>query len=121
MGARLILLANAAAIAGYMWCQGFERFWWESYGTWLLSPIIAIRLLPHPLNEWLLRAANFKPLLGDLLCVVPVVMFLASIWLGIRACRSRSMPAAVASCVLMSTIFVVYHSVKHMGIHLVVL
>ncbi len=117
MISRLLLLANGLGLGIYVLCQGIERFWWESFGTWVISPIIYIRLCPPPFQYWMVDAVNAQPLLGNLLCGVPVVMASTSLVLGVLAYRRRSLPFAVASCVLMTTIFVVYHSVKHMGMH----
>jgi len=114
---RLLLLANGLGLGIYVLCQGIERFYWESFGTWVISPIIYIRLSPQPLKNWMIRAVNAEPMLGDFLCGVPVVMAILSLALGVLAYRRRSLPIALVSCGLMTTIFVVYHSVKHLGMH----
>lgn len=113
---RLLLLANTLGIAVYIFWQGMERFWWESYGTWIISPVIYVRLTPQPYKYWLLDALNSGPLLSYFLCFVPVFMGVVALAFGAVGYRRRSLSFAIAACALATTVFVVYHSVKHMGI-----
>jgi hypothetical protein len=117
--ARPLIYANMAGIWVYivLW-QGAQRFFIESFATWVISPIIYTRICPDSFRAPLIRALVQEPLLSDLLCAVPVVMFVASLGFGFFAFRRRSFPLAVVACFLMSTIFVVYHSLKHLGMRL---
>ena len=49
-----VVAFTAMAILTYIFWKGPERFYYESFGTWIVSPGIYVRLLPVPLNEWLL-------------------------------------------------------------------
>ncbi len=117
--ARPLILANLAAIWIYvvLW-QGAQRFYVESFGTWVISPLIYARICPVPWKDGMVRALNSQPVLGYLMCAVPIAMALVACGLGVLAFRRRSFPVALVACLLMSSIFVVYHSVKHMGMTL---
>ena len=117
--ARPLIYVNLAAIWLYIvvW-QGAERFFIESFGTWVISPVIYTRICPDAFRPSLLYALVHQPYLGDVLCAVPVAMAIVASVLGFIAFRRRSFSFAVVACLLMSTIFVVYHSLKHIGIHL---
>lgn len=114
--ARPLIFANLAAIWLYivLW-QGAQRFFFESFATWIISPVIYTRICPEPFRATLLRTLVQEPMVGHLLCAIPVAMFLVSLGMGIVAYRRRSFPVAVLACFLMSAIFVVYHSLKHLG------
>ena len=119
MIAKLILVATAGAICLYIFLRGVQEFYIEAFGTWLLSPLIYIRLSPAPLSDWLVRmCAHFRGF-DLLLCSIPVLIFLASLTAGFFAHQKRSVALAVVSSLLMTTIFVVYHSVKHLGFSVV--
>jgi hypothetical protein len=98
--------------------QGAQRFFLESFGTWIISPIIYTRICPEFVRAPFIHALAREPILGHLLCAIPVAIFLMAAAFGFVAFRRRSFPVAVAACLLMSSIFVVYHSVKHLGIRL---
>jgi hypothetical protein len=117
--ARPLICANLAGIWFYIvvW-QGAERFFFESFGTLIISPVIYTRICPEAFRPSLVRVLAREPYLQDMLCAIPVVMVGVACVLGIVAFRQRSFPVAVMACVLMSSVFVVYHSLKHMGIRL---
>lgn len=119
--ARPLLFANMACIWIYivLW-QGANRFYVESFSTWVISPLIYTRLCPEAYKYSLLKALNTQPAVGYLMCAIPVGMFAVACALGVVAYRRRSFPFALSACLVMSTIFVTYHSVKHMGMTLVV-
>jgi len=119
MPARLLLLASALGMGVYVLWQGVEKFCWEAFGTLIISPVIYVRICPQPFKYWLVSAVNDWPVVGFLLCLAPVAMTVLALGLAARACWKGSLPFAVTSCLLMLTIFAVYHSVKHMGIQLV--
>jgi hypothetical protein len=118
--ARPLIFANLAGIFGYivLW-TGAERFLFESFGTWVMSPVIYTRVCPELFRAPLIHALAHQPILGHLLCAIPVVMFFVAVAYGIVAYKRRSLLVALLACVLMSSIFVVYHSVKHMGMQVV--
>lgn len=120
MIARPLLLANVLAVTAYISWQGAQRFWWEAFGTWMMSPVIYARLCPEPLKHWFMHTSYFWPSANFLLCMVPVAMLLLSLGLGILAWHRNSARTAVVSCLLMTTVFAFYHSVKHMGMQFVV-
>lgn len=118
--ARPLIYANLAGIWAYivLW-QGAQRFFLESFGTWIISPVIYTRICPDFFRAPLTHALAQQPMLGHLLCIVPVAMFVVAVGFGFVAFRRRSFPVAVIACLLMSSIFVVYHSVKHLGIQVI--
>jgi hypothetical protein len=118
--ARPLLFVNLAGIWVYivLW-TGAHRFFLESFATWIISPVIYTRICPDFFRAQLIYALAHQPMWGHLLCAVPVAMFVAAVGFGILAYRRRSFPVALLACVLMSSIFVVYHSVKHLGIQVI--
>ena len=69
---------TAASIMIYVLWRGPERFYYESLGTWAISPSIYVRVLPSPFNQWLLAGIQKIPLLSAALCGAPLVMLLVS-------------------------------------------
>ena len=119
--ARPLLFANMAGIWAYivLW-QGTQRFFIESHANWVISPLIYSRICPELFRADLIRALARHRILGDMFCAVPVVIVAVAVACGVLAYRRRSFPLACAACVLMSLVFVVYHSVKHLGLQLIV-
>jgi len=117
--ARPLIYANLAILWAYIvvW-QGAHRFFIESFATWIISPVIYTRICPDAFRPSLLYALVHQPILQHVLCAVPVVMFVAASVLGYVAFRRRSFSHALVACLLMNVIFVVYHSVKHLGMRL---
>lgn len=113
MAAKLVLIATLAGVVLYVFIQGAEKFYVESMGTLVLSPLIYIRLAPAPIHDWLLRASN--PAVCLALCLVPVGMLLGAVGCGISAYRRNSLPLALAAFSTTAVIFGVYHAVKHLG------
>lgn len=118
--ARPLLFANMAGIWAYivLW-QGMHRFLIESHANWVISPLIYTRICPEFFRADLIRALARHRVLSDCLCAVPVVIFAVAITCGILAYRRRSFALAFTACTLMSLIFVVYHSVKHLGLQVI--
>jgi hypothetical protein len=114
--ARPLLLANLVGIWAYvaLW-QGGQRFFYESCGTLIISPIIYTRICPAGCREPLIRAFAGSQILTWVVTAVPVAMILVALGFGFVAFRKKSFPTAVVACVLISSVFVVYHSVKHLG------
>ncbi len=119
MYARLLIIANVLALGVYVFFQGFYRFYMESFGTWMLSPLILLRLSPTPMKQWFLHMNAKLPVFSDLICIVPIVMIVTALVLATWSSRKGSLPGAIVACTLLTTVFVVYHSVKHLGMSLV--
>lgn len=115
MISKLILVATAGAVCIYIFLRGVMDFYTEAFGTLLLSPTIYIRLAPSPLSELLLRMCTTVKGFDLMLCGIPVAMFVAALIAGYFAHERRSIPLALISSLLVSSIFIVYHSVKHLG------
>ncbi len=113
---RRVVMFTGAAVTLYIFYIGPERFAFESFGTWILSPLIYVRLLPDPLNHWLVTAMLSHPLIGHAFCVVPIAMLVAALVLAVHAVRRNSLPSAYVSLALAVTVFSVYHLVQPMGI-----
>jgi len=119
MPINLVIALNPVVVFAYVIWQGLDRFFVESYGTLLLSPLIYIRLLPAPFSEQLLRAANASEWLNWLILAIPLGMLLAALLLSVRAFFVRSLLSALVATLLVTLVFGVYHSVKHMGLTVV--
>ncbi|GAT33181.1 hypothetical protein TSACC_21591 [Terrimicrobium sacchariphilum] len=113
--ARRVVVFTAALIGIYILFIGPERFAFESFGTWMLSPLIYVRLLPDPFNHWLVTAMFRQPLIGHAFCVIPIAMLVAAIVLAVHAVRRNSLPSAYVSLGLSVTVFSVYHLIQPMG------
>lgn len=111
----LIVALTALSVAIYVLLVGPEAFYYESLGTLMLSPIIYVRILPAPLNEYLLYALAANPTGSLLLCLVPVLLLLLSVIAAINALRKRSVRAAVLCFTLCAVVFCTYHWVRPMG------
>lgn len=112
---RIVALMTLAVTAYVMW-RGPERFYYESYGTWILSPVIYVRLLPPPLNTWLLTAMHQFPVLVHLVCAAPVALLGLSLGCSVRAIRRDSVGFAVLAFALTLTVFAVYHWLQPFGL-----
>jgi hypothetical protein len=108
-----------AAIVTYVLWRGPERFYYESLGTWVISPSIYVRVLPVPLNEWLLGGMRSFPLLSGVLCVAPLVMLSLSFAFALSSMWKESLVHAFLSLGLAATVFSVYHFVQPLGITLI--
>ncbi len=113
--ARRVVFFTVALIVLYIVCIGPERFAFESFGTWMLSPLIYVRLLPGPLSHWLVTAMLHQPLIGHAFCIAPIAMLSAAAVLGVHAVKRNSLPSAYVSLALSATVFSVYHLVQPMG------
>lgn len=116
---RRVVIFTGALIVLYVLCIGPERFAFESFGTWIVSPMIYVRFLPDPLNHWLIHAMVRQPWIGHAFCVIPIAMLVAAFVLAIHAVRRNSLTSAYVSLGLSSIVFAVYHLVQPMGISVV--
>lgn len=111
---RIVTLTLLGVLVYLIW-RGPERFYYESFGTFVISPVIYTRILPLPFNHWLLAALVKAPMLSYVLYAVPVLMLLGAIVAGIISVRRDSVLYACASLVLVATVFGVYHFLQPLG------
>jgi hypothetical protein len=116
---RRVVAFTATAILIYVFSQGPERFYYESFGTWIISPVIYVRLLPFPLNEWLLAGINHVPLLASALHLIPLAMLSLSFALAMYSIWNKTVVHALISLALAATVFSVYHLIQPLGITLI--
>lgn len=115
---RVVAFTLAAIVAYVLW-RGPERFYYESLGTWVVSPSIYVRVLPTPLNEWLLRGIQNFPILSGVLCVAPLAMLSLSFAFALSSMWKESLAHAFLSLGLAAAVFSVYHFVQPLGITLI--
>jgi len=114
MTPHLILATTFLAVGTYIFGQGWERFYYESWGTLILLPIICTRLAPPPLNEWVVWFCLHG---GDwVISAIPLFLFLGAAVASGFAFQRRSLPLALLASLLLGTLFVTYHLVKHLGL-----
>ncbi|HEY5705095.1 MAG TPA: hypothetical protein VIS96_05935 [Terrimicrobiaceae bacterium] len=114
-----VVAFTVTAIVIYVLRQGPERFYYESFGTCLVSPAIYVRVLPYPFNQWLLAGMQNFPLLPTILCIVPAVILALSFAFAIYSIWQNSLLHAFISLVLVAAVFSVYHCVQPLGITLI--
>jgi hypothetical protein len=114
-----VVAFTATAILIYVFWKGPERFYYEAFGTWMISPVIYVRILPFPLNQWLLASIQNFPLLPAILCITPLLMLSLSFAFAIYSIWQKSLLHAFLSLALATTVFSVYHCVQPFGITLI--
>jgi hypothetical protein len=114
-----VVAFTATAILIYVFWQGPERFYYESFGTWIVSPGIYVRLLPFPLNEWLLIGMRHAPLLASVLHLAPLAMLALSCALAMYSIWNQTVVHALISLALVAAVFSVYHFIQPLGITLI--
>lgn len=119
LNGRHVVGLTVLSIILYVLWRGPERFCVESFGTLIISPGIYIRMLPEPLNHWLLSGVVKNPWIGHLLCIVPVLLLAAATIAGAHSIRKNSLPYAFASLGIVAIVFSAYHYMQPMGITLV--
>jgi len=117
--AKRVVTLTVALVFVYIVWKGPERFYYESFGTLLLSPVICTHFLPLPYNYWLTSGLVRFPVLGYALCLVPVFILILAAAAAIYSFRKNSLPFALLSLGLTTAIFSVYHYVQPMGISVV--
>lgn len=99
----------------YVLIIGPERFYYESWGTWIMSPVIYTRISPYPLNEWLLREfVHGYAVTWTSLAAPVLILFLAAV-LALISIGKNSIPAALSSVALVAIVFTVYHFLQPLG------
>jgi hypothetical protein len=111
-----ILGATLFIVGFYVMGYGLERFYYEALGTWILSPLIYVKISPAPLDHWLLYAFNDSPLLCRLACAVPIALLAVALFLACHSLRRNSLPAACACFLLVLAVFSVFHSLQRFGL-----
>ena len=114
-----ILAFTAICVAVYLAWVGPERFYYEALGTWILSPLIYIRILPVPLSYWLLSALHHHHALSLVLYGAPVFLLVVALSAAIVSLHRRSLTSAFAALGLTALVFGTYHVLQPMGITLV--
>ncbi len=114
-----VVAFTATAILIYVFWKGPERFYYEAFGTWIISPVIYVRILPVPFNQWLLSGIRNFPLLPAVLCMTPLLMLLVSLALAMYSIWQKSLLHAFISLGLTTIVFSVYHWVQPLGITLI--
>jgi hypothetical protein len=114
-----VVAFTATAILIYVCWQGPERFYYESFGTWVVSPGIYAQRLPFPLNQWLLAGMRHIPLLASVLHLAPLVMLALSFALALYSIWNKTVVHALISLALVAAVFSVYHFIQPLGITLI--
>jgi hypothetical protein len=114
----------AALAAGlpilYVLIIGPERFYYESWGTWIVSPVIYTRISPSPLSEWLLRGFVHGPYLTFASYAAPVVLLFSAAVLALLSIGRDSLLLAFGSLALVTSVFTIYHFLQPLGMTYVV-
>lgn len=118
---RLLVSLTVLFVALYVLWRGPERFCIESFGTWVISPGIYVRLLPEPVNQWLLLGLLKQSWIGIILYIVPVFLLITALMAGVWSVYKNSILGGIACSGLIATVFSVYHFVQPMGISLIYL
>jgi len=113
--ARVAALAVGLPIV-YVLLIGPERFYYESWGTWIVSPAIYTRISPPPLNGWLLHGFCRGPYLTFASYAAPVLLLFFAALLALLSIGKNSLLLAFASLVLVGSVFAVYHFLQPLGI-----
>lgn len=119
--ARRIVALTGILVALYLAWIGPERFYLESFGTWIVSPAIYTRLLPSPWKGWLLRVLVGTPWTGVFLQAVPVLMLVGALAAAMISIAKDSVLLACAAMGLTGLVFGVYHFLQPLGITLYLL
>jgi len=114
-----IVASMVIGIFVYLLWIGPEKFYYESFGTWIMSPLIYVRILPVPLNHVLLHALHDSPWLTYLLYAAPVLLMLIAFGVALTSIRKQSVASAFGALALMTLVLGVYHFLQPMGITLI--
>ena len=116
--ARRIVALTGVLVVLYLAWVGPERFYFESFGTLIVSPAIYPRLLPPPWQGWLLRVLVGAPWTGLILQAAPVLMLLGAMAAALVSVAKNSVLLACAALGLTSIVFGAYHFLQPFGITL---
>jgi hypothetical protein len=113
--ARVCALTVALPIV-YVLRVGPERFYYESWGTWIISPVIYTRISPAPFKDWLRLEFVQGPFATIFVYAVPVALLFLAAVLALVSIGRNSLSIAFVSLGLVLTVFVVYHFLQPLGI-----
>lgn len=119
--ARWVVAFTVSGLAAYLLWYGMERFYYESWGTWIFFPSICVRMLPAPFYGWLLRILVFNPCASYFLMAMPVLMLVTAFVTGMMAASRNSLRLALLTLSLGATVFGVYHALQPLGVSYVLL
>lgn len=112
---RVLVLAIPLLVVAYVLGVGPEKFYYESVGTLILSPIIYLRFCPPgvalPVGRFLLE----HPWAVAAICGVPVGMLAAAGVLGVFGYLRSSMLLSVMALCLVVVVFTTYHCLQPFG------
>lgn len=112
---RCLAVAIPVLVAGYVSWVGPEKFYYESVGTLILSPLIYLRFCPTGLA---LSAGRF--LLDHswavfVLCGIPVALLVVAGTLGVIGYRRNSLLLSAVALALTLVVFTTYHWLQPLG------
>lgn len=112
---QLLVLAIPVLVTAYVLSVGPDEFYYESYGTLILSPIIYLRFVPAsvalPAGRFLLE----HPWATVALCGIPVALLLAAAVFGVLALRKNSLLLSSLALILTLAVFATYHFLQPFG------
>ena len=112
---RLLVLAIPVLITAYVLAVGPTDFYYESFGTLLLSPVIYLRFLPASISHAAGRFLLDHSWAALVLCGIPVAMLLATASLGFLAYRKNSLLLSSVALLLALVVFTTYHFLQPLG------
>jgi len=114
-----VIALTCLFILGYLLWRGPERFYYESWATYVTSPLIYLRLTPEPLHHHLLYGLLHYKIITGIFYAVPALLLGFALATGIVGVRKDSLACAVACFALAATVFVTYHFLQPMGMTVV--
>jgi len=110
------LLGSILLIFLYPLWVGWERFYYESWGTWVLSPVIYSRILPDPAGAWLAGVLLKYPHWGYLLCGAPLLLLGVAFAAAVVGFQKKSLLASSGCFCILLGILTIYHHLQPMGL-----
>ncbi|MFZ4775659.1 MAG: hypothetical protein ACOYM3_09865 [Terrimicrobiaceae bacterium] len=117
--ARSVTALTLSLLIFYLFRVGPERFYIESFGTWIISPVIYPRLLPSPWNAMLIKVLVYAPWTSFILQSIPVLLLLGATTAAVVSIVKDSLVLACLAMGLTGLVFGVYHCLQPLGITLV--
>jgi len=112
---RLLVLAIPVLITAYVLAVGPTDFYYESFGTLLLSPVIYLRFLPASISHAAGRFLLDHSWAGLVLCGIPVAMLLVAAIFWFLAYRKNSLLLSSFALLLALVVFTTYHFLQPLG------
>lgn len=117
--AKSVIMITGSLLALYLIWVGPERFYIESFGTWIISPVIYPRLLPSPWKAMLIKVLVYAPWTSLILQAIPLLLLLGAATAAVVSILKDSLALACLAMGLTLLIFGVYHFLQPLGITLV--